>query len=613
AIAPWNTPSYRHELEELLAIADHHDLPVDVPYSKLKKKHHDLIWNGDRKRRFGGLKGFFDWLDRKKYKMHVRVFASRYRTYFPCSDCGGKRFRPEALSYRLGSHSIADVLDASADQLTQLLESDEIPPLQRARAQEPLAQIQKRLQFLRDVGLGYLQLSRSSRTLSGGELQRVSLTTALGSTLVGMLYVLDEPTAGLHPHDVKGLVRSITELLDRGNTVVVVEHEETMIRQADSIVEFGPGAGEEGGSVLRHGSPEEVLADEDSITGQFLVGHRGVTLKNRERRQPRGQVKLKGASGNNLKGIDVEIPIGVMAVVTGVSGSGKSTLVQDTLYPAIARAKGESSMKPLPYKSISGVGTFQDVMLVDQSPISRSARSVPVTYVKAFDAIRKVFAAQPEAKIRNLQPGHFSFNSDRGACEQCEGSGRVEIDMQFLADITMTCPACNGKRFRDRVLEVRYRDHSIADVMAMSARQAIGFFADHDKVVDRLRRLTAVGLDYIKLGQAATTLSSGEGQRLKLAGFLAGSSKRRTLFIMDEPSTGLHFADIQRLIGCFDSLIDEGHSLLIVEHHPLLMTAADWIIDIGPGAAGDGGEVVATGTPEDLARQGEGLTSELFR
>ncbi|MDE0862973.1 MAG: excinuclease ABC subunit UvrA [Rubripirellula sp.] len=613
AIAPWNTPAYVHELHELLELADDYKIPVDVPYRKLTKKHLKLIRHGVRERNFGGLDGFFSWLERKKYKMHVRIFASRFRSYRPCEDCRGQRFKPEALAYRLRDQHIADVLTMQADQAANFFHSLQLEQRESEIAAEPIRQITDRISYLQDVGLGYLQLDRTLRTLSGGETQRVALTSALGSSLVNMLYVLDEPTAGLHPTDVERLSHAILGLKNRGNTVIVVEHDETMIQIADHVIEVGPAAGNSGGQIMFEGTPAEMLAEKKSLTGQFLTGERGWTLRDREPRQPREFITLKGATGHNLKDIDVEFPLGLLCLVTGISGSGKSSLVQDTLYGAIRQHKHGEAAKPLPFKSITGLSQIEDCMLIDQSPISRSPRSAPVTYVKAFDPIRKVFAETVDARTRNYGPGHFSYNSVKGQCPHCEGAGVLQIDMQFLADVSMQCPTCRGTRYREEILKVRYRDRSIADVLDMSIREASSFFRGYDKVQERLNRMIAVGLEYIKLGQPATTLSSGEGQRLKLAAFLASASRRRTLFILDEPTTGLHFADIVRLVDCFDALLANGHGLVIVEHNSLLMQAADYLIDLGPGAAESGGTVVATGTPRQVSESTISLTGAILR
>lgn len=613
AIAPWNTPAYRHELDELLQLSADFDLPTDVPYGKLRKRHLRLIQEGVPERNFGGLNGFFAWLDRKKYKMHIRIFAARYRSYRTCDTCQGLRFKPETLAYRVGGKSIADILSMAADQAGDFFAAIELPEREASIAAEPLQQIADRIGYLQSVGLGYLQLNRTLRTLSGGETQRVALTSALGSSLVNMLYVLDEPTAGLHPVDVAQLSRAILDLRDRGNTVIIVEHDETMIRLADHVIEIGPAAGRSGGRVMFEGTSDAMLSDSNSLTGQFLTGERGWTLRERTPREPRGFISLTGARGNNLQHVDVDFPLGVLCLVTGVSGSGKSSLVQDTLYGAIRQRKCGDHTKPLPFDSITGLSQIDDCMLVDQSPISRSPRSAPVTFVKAFDPIRKVFADTIDARTRNYGPGHFSFNSGKGQCKHCEGAGSLQIDMQFLADISMQCPACRGTRYRDEILSVRYRDRSIADVLSMTVREAQSFFRGCDKVQQRLQRMSDVGLDYIQLGQPATTLSSGEGQRLKLAAFLASASRKRTLFILDEPTTGLHFADIVRLVDCFDALLADGHALVVVEHNTMLMQAADYLIDLGPGAAEQGGQVVATGDPNQIARIVESKTGSVLK
>ena len=613
AIAPWNTPAYQHELEELLELASDYDLPVDIPFRKLKKKHLRLIKKGVPERNFGGLDGFFAWLDRKKYKMHIRVFASRFRSYRTCETCHGKRFNELALAYQVGERSVADCMAMQANQAMSFFSQLKLDKRETEIAAEPRQQIVDRLSYLQNVGLGYLQLDRTLRTLSGGETQRVALTAALGSSLVNMLYVLDEPTAGLHPSDVQALVKAILGLRDRGNTVIVVEHDQALIRIADRVVEIGPAAGKAGGTVAFEGTSKALIKAKDSLTGQFLSGERGWTLRDRDTRLPRGTIKLTGAGGHNLKNLEVEFPLGVLCLVTGVSGSGKSSLVHDTLYCAIKSRKSQTVVKGLPYGSITGLGQIEECMMIDQSPISRSPRSCPVTYVKAFDGIRKTFAESVEAKTRGLSSGHFSFNSEKGQCAECEGAGVLQIDMQFLADVTMTCPSCRGTRYRDDILKVRYRDRTIADCLAMTVREAYSFFRGVVKVQARLKRLMDVGLEYITLGQPATTLSSGEGQRLKLAAFLSSASRRRTLFILDEPTTGLHFADIVRLVDCFDALIADGHSLIVVEHNTMLIEAADHIIDLGPGAAEEGGEIVAVGTPKEVAKCKNSATGRVLK
>ena len=478
----------------------------------------------------------------------------------------------------------------------------ELDSAEQAIARIPLEQIASRLKFLNAVGLGYLTLDRTIRTLSGGEAQRVSLTSALGSNLVNMLYVLDEPSAGLHPTDVNSLCDEVKRLRDRGNTVVVVEHEETFLRAADHIVEFGPAAGDAGGEVVFKGSIDEIVTNDESLTGAYLAGRRGASIPSRRRQPDRGYVRVIGARGNNLRDITVDFPLGLLCLVTGVSGAGKSTLVQGTLYPALARRLQKDAPKPAAAKDVVVAGQFDDVLLVDQSPIARSSRSNPVTYIKAFDEIRAVFADTIDARTHNYTASFFSFNVDGGRCEACKGDGFVRIDMQFMTDVFVKCSECSGRRYRREILEVTYRGRNIAEVLDMTAREAFAFFRGQTKVQNRLKQLLDVGLEYLRLGQPANTLSSGEAQRLKLANYLGSTSRSRTLILLDEPTTGLHFSDVVNLLDCFDALISIGHSLVIVEHNVQLMKAADYIIDMGPGAADEGGRVVATGSPEEVAQ-----------
>jgi excinuclease ABC subunit A len=473
-------------------------------------------------------------------------------------------------------------------------------------------EIDSRLHYLESVGLGYLTLDRPLRTLSTGESQRVALTSALGSSLVNMLYVLDEPSIGLHPHDVGPLVSAISDLRDRGNTVVVVEHEEEIIRAADQVVEIGPGAGEQGGEIVFQGTPQELQTDSQSITGDYLAGRRGIGVAAERRRPKHGWIRLVGARGNNLQNVEVEFPLGVLCLVSGVSGAGKSSLVEETLYPALCRQLGKDAPQPLPYDAVTGDGQIEQCVLMDQSPIGRSPRSNPVTYIKAFDEIRKVFADTPEAKTRNFTASHFSFNVEGGRCTRCKGEGQIEIDMQFLTDIYMLCPQCGGARYRQEILKIRYRGRSIADVLELTIREAFVFFRGRAKVQEKLKRLMDVGLGYLRLGQGANTLSGGEAQRLKLAAATSWKNKSRTLFILNEPTTGLHFSDIVQLQDCFAAILDVGHSLLVVDHDLQLMKGADYIIDMGPGAAEAGGRVVACGTPEELVRKGNSPTADVL-
>ena len=612
AIAPWHSPAYEHELQELLALAKDYNVPVDRPFRELTPEQVALIVNGVPERKFGGLNGFFAWLERRKYKMHIRVFLSRWRSYRPCPACGGTRLRPEALATRVGGRNIAEVHALKISDAAAFFRALELPAHEREIGRMVFEQVEARLRYLESVGLGYLTLERTLRTLSGGEARRVALTSALGSSLVNMLYVLDEPSIGLHPRDIDRLIAAVVQLRNRDNTVIVVEHEEAMIRAADELVEIGPGAGERGGRIVFQGTLDEMLAAPDSLTGDYLAGRRGIA--NGERRRPpnHGWIRLANARGNNLQNITVEFPLGVLCVVTGVSGSGKSTLVQDTLYPALCRRLRKDAPKPYPCDDVFGDGQIDDLIMVDQSPIGRSPRSNPVTYLKAFDEIRNVFADTVEAKTRGYTAGHFSFNVDGGRCSVCEGDGQLQIDMQFLADVYMKCPQCGGRRYRQDILDVTYRGRNISEVLEMTVREAFTFFRGQPKVQARLKRLIDVGLDYLRLGQPANTLSGGEAQRLKLAGYMSTAKRGRCLFILDEPTTGLHFADVVQLLDCFDALLAVGHSLIVVEHNLQLIKAADYIIDLGPGAADEGGRLVAKGTPEMVVNNPQSVTGKFL-
>jgi excinuclease ABC subunit A len=612
AVAPWNSPAYAHELEELLALAPDYGLPVDIPFRRLEPRHLELIVQGVPERNFGGLRGFFAWLERRKYKMHIRVFLSRWRSYRPCPACGGSRLRPEALAAKVGGKSIADVAAMKIADAVAFFRDLSLSDWERQVGRMMLDQVHARLGYLESVGLGYLTLDRTLRTLSGGEIRRVALTSALGSSLVNMLYVLDEPSIGLHPRDIRRLIDAIHGLRNRGNTVVVVEHEEAIVRAADQAIEIGPGAGERGGKVVFQGTPAEMEQSPESLTGDYLAGRRGITTQGRRRKPDHGWIRLAGARGNNLKNITVEFPLGLLCVVTGVSGSGKSTLVQDTLFPALCRRLRKEAAKPYEFDDVFGDGQIDDVIMVDQSPIGRSPRSNPVTYLKAFDEIRGVFAETVEARTRGYTASHFSFNAEEGRCSACSGEGHIEIDMQFLADVYMKCSQCRGTRYRDEILSVTYRGRNIAEVLEMTVREAFTFFRGSPKVQARLKRLIDVGLDYVRLGQPANTLSGGEAQRLKLAGYMSAARRGRCLFLLDEPTTGLHFADIVQLLDCFDALLAVGHSLIVVEHNLQLIKAADYVIDLGPGAADEGGRVVVQGTPEMVANTSASITGHFL-
>jgi excinuclease ABC subunit A len=609
AIAPWNSPAYQHELEELLSLAADYGISVTKPYKELSAKQKKLIFDGVPERNFGGLRGFFAWLERKKYKMHIRVLLSRYRSYSTCSECQGKRLNPTALSYRLLDMNFAEFCALEVRQSLKRLQDMQLTDRELALVKNVLSQVRNRLAYLNQVGLGYLTLDRTLRTLSGGEGQRVALTTALGSSLVNMLYVLDEPTVGLHPADTAQLIAAIHGLRDRGNTVVVVEHEDELLREADWMIEVGPAAGTEGGKITFQGTVKAAERPNASLTGEYLSGRRGVSVA-AQRRQPKGWYKLRGCTQNNLKNIDVDIPLGVLCVVTGVSGSGKSSLVLDTLYSALSQANEKNNSNPRNYQQLYGVTSQTDVVLIDHTPLSRSPRSNPLTAIGAFDELRTVYAKLPYSVVHGLSKGHFSFNMEKGRCDHCEGNGQLSIDMQFLADVTMRCPECDGTRYKKEILQALYRDRNIAEVLEMPVTEAIEFMRGHTALTDKLSLLRNVGLGHVRIGQPVSTLSAGENQRLKLASHLHVSNAKKTLFIMDEPTTGLHYKDVVQLLDCTDELLNNQQSVIIIEHNMQMILSADYIIDLGPGAAGEGGEVIATGTPEEVAKNPRSITAK---
>lgn len=609
AIAPWNSPAYQHELEELLSLAADYGISVTKPYKELSAKQKKLIFDGVPERNFGGLRGFFAWLERKKYKMHIRVLLSRYRSYSTCSECQGKRLNPKALSYRLLDMNFAEFCALEVRQSLKRLQDMQLTDRELALVKNVLSQVRNRLAYLNQVGLGYLTLDRTLRTLSGGEGQRVALTTALGSSLVNMLYVLDEPTVGLHPADTAQLIAAIHGLRDRGNTVVVVEHEDELLREADWMIEVGPAAGTEGGKITFQGTVKAAERPNASLTGEYLSGRRGVSVP-AQRRQPKGWYKLRGCTQNNLKNIDVDIPLGVLCVVTGVSGSGKSSLVLDTLYSALSQANEKNNSNPRNYQQLYGVTSQTDVVLIDHTPLSRSPRSNPLTAIGAFDELRTVYAKLPYSVVHGLSKGHFSFNMEKGRCDHCEGNGQLSIDMQFLADVTMRCPECDGTRYKKEILQALYRDRNIAEVLEMPVTEAIEFMRGHTALTDKLSLLRNVGLGHVRIGQPVSTLSAGENQRLKLASHLHVSNAKKTLFIMDEPTTGLHYKDVVQLLDCTDELLNNQQSVIIIEHNMQMILSADYIIDLGPGAAGEGGEVIATGTPEEVSKNPRSITAK---
>ena len=597
AIEPWSKPHYRSHLADLKRAARGRGVRTDVAWSALSDEERRLVVEGDGDE-YEGIKGFFRWLERKKYKVHVRVFLSRYRGYLTCHDCGGTRLRREARDVKVGARTIDEVCGDTVREAARFFADLALAGKDAAVGDKVLREIRRRLAFLRDVGLDYLTLDRLSSSLSGGESQRINLATSLGSALVGTLYVLDEPSVGLHPRDNQRLIDILRQLRDQGNTVLVVEHDAEMIRVADFVVDLGLGAGEQGGRVVYAGPFEGLLQETRSLTAKYLRNELAIPVPSARRRPGPQKLKLHGAAEHNLKQIDVEIPLGMLTCVTGVSGSGKSTLVQDVLYAAIKRAKGEWDRRVGTHRKLDGIEFISNAVLVDQAPIGRTPRSNPVTYLKAFDPIRELFAATKDARTRGLTASHFSFNVPGGRCEACEGEGEVRVEMQFLADVFVPCDQCDGKRFKPQVLDVRYKGRSIDQVLDMTVREALAFFSTSPKVLRRLQVLDEIGLGYLRLGQPATSLSGGEAQRIKIAAHLSSHGGERLLYILDEPTTGLHFDDIAKLMAAFRKLLQAGHSLLVIEHNLDVVKTADWVIDLGPEGGDEGGEVVAAGPPE---------------
>ncbi len=599
AIIAFATPKHGEHYRRLMAIAREASLDVDKPVSQLTPYEWNVVTNGYG--RYGGIMAFFKHIEEQTYKMHYRVFLSRFRGYTTCPRCKGSRLRTSAMRVFVHGKSIPDIVAMTIEEAFAWFAALELTPYEQQVAVRILDEVNKRLRYLNDVGLGYLRLDRLSHTLSGGESQRINLATSIGSSLVGAMYVLDEPSIGLHPRDTDRLVRILKSLRDIGNTVIVVEHDPDIIRNADVIVDMGPRAGEHGGEVVFKGNVAEMLADPKSLTGAYLSGRKKIPIRTERRKHTHGSIWVLGAYEHNLHEVNVEFPLGTLTVVTGVSGSGKSTLVHDVLYPAVARAKGATVTITKKVRAVEGSELVGAVEMVDQSPIGRSPRSNPVTYVKAFDAIRDLFSQTSVAKLNGWKPGYFSFNVPGGRCEACQGEGVVKVEMQFLADIALTCEACRGKRFKPETLQAQYKGKSVVDVLEMTVEDAIAFFARENRIVSRLKALRDVGLGYIRLGQPATTLSGGEAQRVKLAAQLVAPSDDHTLFILDEPTTGLHFDDIATLLKAFNALIDAGHSLVVIEHNLDVIRSADWIIDLGPDAGDRGGQVVCAGTPEQVA------------
>jgi excinuclease ABC subunit A len=629
AVEPWTKPKGKEWLDDLRVKAAGR-IRFDVPFCDLTEEEQQLVLEGGKK--IDGIRQFFNFLETKKYKLHVRVFLSRYRGYTRCPECQGSRLRKEALYVTVGAKTVAQAVRMNIAEAHDFFATLELTPEEQGIAGKILVEIQQRLKFLNDVGLEYLTLDRLSSTLSGGEAQRIQLATCLGSRLVGACYVLDEPSIGLHSRDTARLLRILAELRDLGNTIIVVEHDPDVMKAADHIIDLGPGAGEHGGKIIFEGNYAALMAERTgSLTSQYLRGEKHVARR-KHRREPdkRKMLRLYGAWMHNLKGVDVSIPLGLLTVVTGVSGSGKSTLVHDVIFKSLqaklhgslvtedAEASGEESgdganAPRMACSRIEGADQISDLVMIDQTPIGRTPRSNPVTYIKAFDIIRGLFAATPTAEKRGYTAGHFSFNVPGGRCEVCQGDGTVTVEMQFLADVELTCEECKGTRFKTAILDIKYKGLNIHEVLDLTVREGISFFHDTARLVTKLKLLDEVGLGYLRLGQSATTLSGGEAQRVKLAAHLAQATNRGTLYICDEPTTGLHFDDITKLLLAFERLIDNGGSLLVIEHNLDVIRAADWIIDMGPEGGAGGGRVVGEGTPEDIASLRDSHTGHFLR
>jgi excinuclease ABC subunit A len=609
AVAPWKGEKLSAWKDHFIKVSKKYDFPIHKPIIDLTKAQYQLLWEGNKE--VNGINDFFKEVERNLYKVQYRVLLSRYRGRTSCPDCKGYRLRPEALYVRIGDLHIGEICEMPVGKLFAWFKNLSLSKFQLQVAKRILIEINNRLKTLLDVGLGYLTLNRLANSLSGGESQRIQLTRSLGSNLTNSLYILDEPSIGLHSRDTKRLITVLKELRDLGNTVVVVEHDEMMMREADYIIDMGPLASHLGGEVVAAGNYDTIIKSESSLTGKYLRGDLKIE-PSAKIRKPGKFIVVNGARQNNLKNITVSFPLNVLCVVSGVSGSGKTTLVKQILYPALQKIKGEFADKVGMHASITGdIDAISQIELVDQNPIGKSSRSNPVTYVKAYDEIRELFSKQPLSKLRGFQPKHFSFNVDGGRCDTCKGEGEQIVEMQFLADVHLTCEVCVGKRFKDEILEVHYRNKSIHDVLEMSVDDALEFFKDEKEILQKLRPLSSVGLGYVKLGQSSDTLSGGEAQRVKLASFLGkGKSLGHILFIFDEPTTGLHFHDIKKLLTSFSALIDQGHSILVVEHNTDVIRSSDWVIDLGPEAGEDGGNLVYEGIPAGLKKVKESHTGK---
>ncbi|WP_278036099.1 excinuclease ABC subunit UvrA [Flavobacterium nitratireducens] len=613
AIFPWRGESMGWYRDQLVNNAYKFDFPIHKPYFQLTDEQKELIWTGNEY--FQGLNDFFQELEEKNYKIQNRVMLSRYRGKTKCQACKGKRLRPEASYIKINDKTVSELVDLPIRHLIDFFKSIELNEYEKQIAKRLLVEINNRLSFLSNVGLDYLTLNRNSATLSGGESQRINLATSLGSSLVGSMYILDEPSIGLHPKDSERLIKVLLSLRDLGNTVIVVEHDEDIMKAADMIIDIGPEAGTFGGNLVAQGSFNEILQS-TSLTAKYLNGDIEISVP-KKRRPFKNFIEIKGARENNLQNIDVQFPLDVLSVITGVSGSGKSTLVKKILFPALQKKLDHAGEKAGQFSEISGsFSHIKHIEYVDQNPIGRSSRSNPVTYIKAYDDIRDLFAKEKLSKIRGYQAKHFSFNVDGGRCETCSGEGTINVEMVFMADVQLPCETCNGKRFKKEVLEVAYEGKNINDILTMTIDDAVHFFGEHkqNKISQKLKPLQDVGLGYVQLGQSSSTLSGGEAQRIKLASFLVkGATKDKALFVFDEPTTGLHFHDIKKLLASFDALIEKGHSLLVIEHNLDLIKCADWIIDLGPEGGENGGQLLAVGTPEEIIKNKKSITAQYLK
>ncbi|MFC2176261.1 excinuclease ABC subunit UvrA [Bacteroidota bacterium] len=609
AIVCWRGESMRTWKDQLVHSANQFDFPIHRPLYELTEEQIQLLWDGNK--HFEGLTAFFKMLEQNSYKIQYRVMLSRYRGKTPCPECKGTKLRKDATYVKLGDKSLSELVMMPIGELLSFFQELKLTKTEQEISKRILKEVTTRLAYLQDVGLSYLNLNRQSNTLSGGEAQRIHLASSLGSSLVGSMYILDEPSIGLHPHDTQRLIGILKQLRDIGNTVIVVEHDEDIMRAADMIVDVGPEAGSNGGNVVFQGTLEEMLKNGVTLTAKYLNGNLEIPIPE-SRRKSKGKIHLHGARQHNLKGVNVSFPLGCLTVITGVSGSGKSTLMKSILYPSLRKRFGNYGSKTGLFDRLDGdLDRITNVEFVDQDPIGRSTRSNPITYIKAYDEIRALFAEQKASSLRGYKPKHFSFNVAGGRCEVCEGEGTVKIEMQFMADIIMTCESCQGHRFKQDVLEVKFKEQNIHNVLSMTVDEAMDFFEEHQpKIARKIAPLQEVGLGYVQLGQSSSTLSGGEAQRIKLASFLTkGKNAGNTLFIFDEPTTGLHFHDIRKLLKAFNALLANGHTIILIEHHPDIIKCADHVIDLGPGGGKHGGTVVFEGTPEGLAKCNESLTA----